>query len=501
MTSPTMTRTVMTTTEGQNFTLTTETKTPPLNDDATTVLPSNGTTMTSPTITTTKGQNVTLTTETKTPPLNDDATTVQSIPEGTTYPKTSEALNFDGTTIAGISTQVLTTRSCGLNCENNGELLKESCECLCQSGFAGVNCEVSTEKNPCTENPDLCPERGQYCESDTKITDGKEYVCKCNSLEGYVQKDGKCIEEEPFTTKLDVTRIDGIDATYKPAHRDINSAESRKVLDAVIPVIRMSLKNDPATETVIDVVGIRLENGSIGVTTMVIFPKEENVKEGDLTKVLKKEKLGNASVEIELKQEKFNVSKPQSAGCSSKYCSNDGTCRLGGVFPDLRPSCSCARDFYGPTCDSVVLTPFIIAMITFGTVAFLILAGVLVFCLFVRARGGRHKAGEKVSRADRLYASAWKTGPDILSHYLTEELDDKEADSETELSSVSDERMDQLVKDLKGSSFQMKRAKSVYQWESVKFNKPPSQPRYADNPSMLELKNSRDRRWYTSSNI
>ncbi|XP_022080006.1 sialidase-like, partial [Acanthaster planci] len=173
------------------------------------------------------------TTAVKTTSSLSDRTTVSLTAEVTTHSETTAATNLHGTTV------VTTKEGCGLSedsCTTNGVFLKESCECLCKKGFAGVICEVSTEKNPCTENPDLCQERGQYCESDTKITDGKEYVCKCNSLEGYVEKDGKCIEEEPFTTKLDVTIIDGKEATYKPAHRDINSAESRKVLDAVIPV-------------------------------------------------------------------------------------------------------------------------------------------------------------------------------------------------------------------------------------------------------------------------
>ncbi|XP_038077372.1 uncharacterized protein LOC119745220 [Patiria miniata] len=384
---------------------------------------------------------------------------------------------------------------CALNpdsCENKGEFLKEPCECLCPIGFAGVYCEVSTATNPCVVDPDLCPGKGQYCEADTKVTNGAEYVCKCNIQGGYAaskKEDGTCIEVKTLRSDLHVTKIDGKDAIYKDAYRDVNSADSIKIFEGVKNVMLEALKNNPATERAEDVILISIKNGSLKFDTALVFPKDDDVTENSVKDVLLNDTLGNNYLDVD--PDKSTVSEPPPTICPDGFCSNDGTCRQGGTFPDLKPICSCARGFSGTTCGFTELTPFVIAMIAFGGFAALILAMVLVYWLYVRTR--RDKGG-KVDREDSTFAPAWGSSDDGFVN--------KGVDSESGDSFESNERMDQLARDLKQSNFLMKRAKSVYQWGSLKHSKAQSQPSSTGTPVMLELRESiADRRWYTASNI
>ncbi|XP_071803703.1 uncharacterized protein, partial [Asterias amurensis] len=318
------------------------------------------------------------TTRVSTPINTSSGTTLLS----THQPKTTLAETTLTTTLGLKST---TTKDCqAFSCENSGEFDREFCECVCLPGYSGTFCEVSPSKNPCVMNTRLCSGEGQYCEGDSSSSDG--YKCKCRTSDGYVDdKEGGCTLKKAFKSKLHVIGIDGEVEVYKPAYRDPNSAASQALFEVVIEVIKDALRKEKATENFIDVKGVRLDPGSVFVTTVTIFPENDTVDSKGIEAVLKTDSLVNKNSSLSLNKTSLEVT-VSTTECQLT-CLNGGTCETSGYYPNYGYHCSCNSLFIGESCADV--TVLFIVLIVFSGFALLLVMAVLVVCISIQIRRTR----------------------------------------------------------------------------------------------------------------
>ncbi|XP_022111371.1 uncharacterized protein LOC110990604 [Acanthaster planci] len=207
------------------------------------------------------------------------------------------------------------------------------------------------DENVCL-NGDQCLDdsTGRYC-----VPANSNFSCQCRVHDGFFMNSTTCEDQRENSLVIEITVLD---ETYRLVYTNPWASAFRAKMTTFERLVLMRLREDPSTSDVLSVNGFRIQNGSLVVSMVLLYP--DSPPQSDVRRVLTTDQLTDGTVTVRLSPSAIEVSSISTTqNCPPDYCGIGATsCIRSGYYPGMfNYTCSCGTSFTGERCDQVISLP------------------------------------------------------------------------------------------------------------------------------------------------